>query len=154
MKKLFSILILGLCFVSLPAYRGWGQDVNSIADELYSGLADIIENNMNDADACVAQVDNYYKANQDKVVAIRTAVEKAMEQAAPKINEYMSMSDEELEALSRKAEERQQAGASQMSSAGKRYTDALKIFSMKYPKAGMKIGMEALQLVPGFKQQD
>jgi len=154
MKKLFSILILGLCFVSLSAYRGWGQDVGSIADELYSGLADIIENNMNDADACIAKVDNYYKANQDKVVAIRTAVEKAIEQASPKTDEYMSMSKEELEALSKKAEEQQQAGGPQMSPAGKRYTDALKVFTMKYPKAGMKIGMEAMQLIPGFKQQD
>jgi len=153
MKKLFSIFILGLCFVSLSAYIGWGQDVTGIADELYSGLADIIGNNMNDADACVAKVENYYKANQDKVVAMRNAAEKAMERVLPKMDEYMSMSEEELEALAKKAEKRQQAGEPQMSPAGKRYSDALKAFSMKYPKAGMEIAMEAMQLVPGFKQQ-
>jgi len=148
MKKILSIFVVVFLMISLPSGVSQAEDVNVIADKFYAGLADIIERNMDDPQTCVKEVEDYYQDNQESIKQIRRAAEKAMEQLAPMMEQYMSMSEEELGAL-----ERQQKGwgqQPQMSPDAVRYTQALEAFTMKYPQYGMEIATKAMQLVPGF----
>lgn len=127
------------------------QMLDSLTDEFYNGLADIIEQNMNDPQACVTAVDGYFTTNQDKVEQIRKQAAEAMEAIGPEIDKYMSMTEEEAKAMAEK-QGTQPDRQPKMSAAGQRYNDALKAFSLKYPQYGMKIAGKTMQLVPGFSK--
>ena len=149
MQRLLKRLVLSvLCLVVLSGIAA-AQSLDSLTDEFYGGLADAIEQNMNDPDSCVAAVDNYFAANQDKVAQIRQEAEEAMKAIAPEIDKYMSMTEEEAAAMEQK-QGMQANKQPKMSAAGQRYNNALKAFSTKYPQYGMKIAGKTMQLVPGF----
>ena len=152
MRRPFKIFVLSSFFAFSIICAGAAQEINKISEEFYSGLADIIEDNMNNPDACVAKVEDYYQANQDKIKEIRAAAEKAMEQMAPQMGKYMSMTQEEAEALAKKEGAQGETIKPRMLPEAERYSDALKTFSMKHLEAGTKIAMESMQLIPGFKQ--
>ena len=137
----FFVFILGS---ALPA-----QDINQLTDGFYNGLADIIERNIDNPQECVAEVDNYYQTHQDEVKQIRQQAEKAMEQIAPQIDKYMSMTEEEAAALAAQQKGSESTPESRMSQAAKRYSEAVKAFSAKYPKEGMEIAGKAMQLFMG-----
>ena len=146
MKRCSLLLAVVLC-VGVFVGQLRAQDVSRLADEFYAGLADIIERNMNAPDNCLAEADRFYQTNQDKVLAMRKAAEKAMQQAAPLMEKYMSMSEQEAEALANKQQGGVQGRQSRLSSAAQRYTEAVKNFATKYPMPGMRLATLAMQLV-------
>ena len=145
MSKILKIFCVGV-FVFL-AFQALSQavDIKALTDGFYGDLAEIIERNMNNPEQCVAEVQNYYNTNQDKVAQIRQESEKAMQQIAPQMEKYMSMTEEEAEAMSRSNVGQPKP---QMSAAGKRYSDAVSTFMAKYPKEGMRIAGFSMTLVP------
>jgi ribosome-binding ATPase YchF (GTP1/OBG family) len=145
MSKIFKIFVVGFFAFIIFQTISQAKDLRALSDEFYSGLAGIIERNMNNPEQCVAEVQDYYNANQDKVMQIRQESEKALQQIAPQMDKYKSMTEEEAEAMSKSSVERAE---SRMSAAGKRYSDAMKAFMVKYPKEGMKIAGFSMALVP------
>ncbi len=150
MERLFKYFVL-LCICSF-IFKGavTAQQINSVADEFYNGLADVIEKNMDAPEDCVREVDNYFAANQDKVELIHREAAKAMEQIAPEIDKYMSMTEEEAAAMAQKQGTQTNRQTPKMSAAGQRYNEILKAFCSRYPQQGMKIAGKTMQLVPGF----
>lgn len=149
MKKFFLSLFLaaavfftGQCF---------SQELVSIADEFYTGLADIIEANMDSPQECLGQVINYYQNNQDKIKQIQVYMEEAMKKAAPMMEKlaerYNNMTDEQAEQFDQisTAEDNFKPRAS---NAGQRYAEVLSEFSQKNPSEGMRIATMAMQLLP------
>ena len=138
------LMVVILCFTSQAA------DLNKMSDKFYAGLADIIESNMDDASSCVVAVERYYQENKALVAQIREETAKVLAQSAPMMNkmmnEYMSMSEAELEAMEKKYKGMQQQG--QKSPGMTRYSKALQEFTSKYPKYGVEIAIKAMQLVP------
>ncbi len=133
------------------------EDLNTIADGFYNGLAEIIERNMNAPDNCVTEVDNYFQANQATVRKIREISKKPMEQAMDRgmaiMEKYKSMSEEELGALQRQAEqkaEKMRQVSRKRSPGATRYSDAMKEFTRKHPQHAMRIVGKTMQLMPGF----
>lgn len=150
MERLSKYFVL-LCICSF-IFKGavTAQQINSVADEFYNGLADVIENNMDAPEDCIREVDNYFAANQDKVELIRREAAKAMEQIAPEIDKYMSMTEEEAVAMAQKQGTQANSPAPKMSAAGQRHNEILKAFCSRYPQQGMKVAVKTMQLVPGF----
>ena len=150
MERLFKYFVL-LCICSF-IFKGavTAQQINSVADEFYNGLADVIEKNMDAPEDCVREVDNYFAANQDKVELIRHEGAMAMEQIAPEIDKYMSMTEEEAAAMAQKQGTQANSPAPKMSAAGQRYNEVFKVFCSRHPQQGMKIAGKTMQLVPGF----
>ena len=149
MDKLAKVFTWWCFFVFILSGIVSAQDLNKITDKFYTGLAEIIERNINNPGECVREVENYYQTHQEEVRQIRQQAEKAMEQIAPQIDKYMSMTEEEAAALAEKQKASGNTPESRMSQAGKRYTEALKAFSAKYPKDGMEIAGKAMQLFMG-----
>jgi len=151
--RTFVTIMAAVCLLALPAVVR-AQDLTTIADSFYAGLADVIERNMDNPEVCVQDVESYYRANQSAVAQMRQAAQKAMEQVAPEIEKYMNMTEEDLQALAKKhAESGQAANQPHMSVGAQRYTRALKNFSAQYPQYGMKIATKAMQLAPGFTKE-
>lgn len=151
--KIFVFVFLAI-FISSPLLKA--EDANTLADGFYNGLAEIIERNMNNPDNCVVEVENYYQANRATVEKIRQLAEKPMAQAMQEMDKvmekYESMSEEELEALERQAQQKgSQYKQQKMSPGAARYTEAMKNFTMKYPQQAMKVAGKAMRLVPGMK---
>ena len=150
MERLFKYFVL-LCICSF-IFKGavTAQQINAVADEFYNGLADVIEKNMDAPEDCIREVDNYFAANQDKVELIRREAAKAMEQIAPEIDKYMSMTEEEVAAMAQRQGTQANRQIPKMSAAGQPYNQILKAFCSRYPQQGMKIAGKTMQLVPVF----
>jgi protein subunit release factor A len=153
MKKTMKVLFLAFLMLFILNYVGLAEDLNKLTDRFYTGLADIIEGNMDSPNECVRAVDKYYLDNQALVGKMRQATKEAMEEATPMIekmiNKYESMSEEELEALEKQYQGMEQEMSKKQIPAGAaRYTELLQTFTMKYPKYGMEITMRAMQLMP------
>ncbi len=127
------------------------QDLTKIADNFYAGLADVIEANMDDPDNCLREVEDYYQKNEATVKQIRMSAEEAMKQVIPLVDEYMSMSEGELEAFAREQKMNRQSQL-RISPGAVRYTETMKAFTMKYPAYGLQVATKALQLIPGGEQ--
>ncbi len=152
---MLRILLVAFLMLGLLCCVAWAEDTAGLLNRFYAGLSDIIESNMGDPEGCVREVSAYYQNNQALIAQIREVTEKAMSQAAPMMTEmmeqYSSMSKEELEAMGKRYEGTQgdmsQRGTTFQS---ERYTKALDTFATKYPQAGMQIGLKALELMPSF----
>ena len=153
MKKIGGIFVLGYFFMFLLSSPVVAEEINNMVDDFYNGLAEIIENNMDDPEKGVKEVEGYYQNNQETVMKIRQEAEKAMQQIAPVIDKYMSMAEEEAAALAEQQKGRQNTQESRMSPAAKRYSDALKALTLKYPKYAMEIAGKAMRLFPGFDKE-
>ncbi len=150
MGRFFKHFMLLCIFLAIFNGIVTAQQINSVTDEFYNGLADVIEKNMDVPEDCIREVDNYFTANQDKVELIRREAAKAMEQIAPEIDKYMSMTEEEAAAMAQKQGTQTNRQTPKMSAAGQRYNEILKAFCSRYPQQGMKIAGKTMQLVPGF----
>ncbi len=150
MERFFKYFVL-LCICSF-IFKGvvTAQQINSVADEFYNGLADVIEKNMDAPEDCIRAVDNYFSANQDKVELIRREAAKAIEQIAPEIDKYMSMTEEEAAAMAQQQGTQANRQTPKMSAAGQRYNEVFKAFCSRHPQQGMKMAGKTMQLVPGF----
>ena len=132
----FYLLLFAVFFTPL-AVRA--ENASQAMDRFYSDLARIIENHMDQPDEAVRQVKAYYRTHPGDVDQIRQHTQSAMSQGMAMMNQYASMSDEELDQLARDAERYQPAGADP----AERYTKALQAFSMKYPREGAEIASQA-----------
>jgi hypothetical protein len=101
MFRIFSLafLMLALFCCVAPA-----ADLSALLEDFYGGLADIIENNMDEPQNCVREVDAYYQDNQALVYQIQEETANVMAQAAPMMqgmmDDYQSAkSEEELRAM-------------------------------------------------------
>ena len=153
-----NIKTLGITIFLIVTFLGGvsrAENLQTLTERFYTGLADIIEQNMNSPQDCVSAVNRYYQNNQQTVEKIRRLTKEALEKAAPMMEKmapamqdyqkrYESMSEEELEALERKHQSRQP----EMSPALTRYSKALDAFIQKYPNQGMEIAMKAMELMP------
>lgn len=149
-RSIWFLIAFG--FIFLTAGFASAENLEKIADDFYGGMAVIIERNMSSPDKCVSEVEDYYATNQATVSKIREEAKKAMEKAAPMMqatmDKYMSMSEEELEALQSQKEGQLTEMKSKMSPGAKRYSEALEEFTKKHPMHAMKIASLAMQLVP------
>ena len=140
-----TILLLGN-----PVYSQV-QDLTKITDNFYAGLADIIEVNMDDPDKCLEEVEDYYQKNEATVKHIRISTEEAMKQLTPSVDEYISMSEGELEAFAQEQRINRQSQL-RMSPGALRYTEAMETFTMKYPAYGLQVATKAFQLIWGGEE--
>ena len=145
------VLLVTLCFVFAVCAPAGAQDMDAMMDGFYIGLANIVERNMNAPDQCVIEVDAYYVQNQDVINKVREISEKHMAASAEMMERAMSMTEEELEALSIEMEGKRFEQDSSMGN--NRYTDVMQEFSMKYPQQGMKVTMKAMQFMSGGATQ-
>ena len=141
MKKYFSLLF-SICFILfLSSVGGYAEDPMY---DFYSGLADVIEKNMDNPDRCVSEAESFIRKNIKPLVKA-TETGKRMAQSGM----YNNMSEEEAR---KKLEEM----GSHMSQSGSmeainRFTNALGKFSMKYPKHGEKISDILSEYQPQFE---
>ncbi len=153
MKKIVKSFLLTFLIILLLDNLVYSQvqDLAKITDNFYAGLADIIEANMDNPDKCLREVEDYYQKNEATIKQIRILTEKAMKQLTPLVDEYMSMSEAELEAFAREQKLNHQSQL-RMSPGTIRYTETIKAFAMKYPAYGLQLATKALQLIPGGEQ--
>ena len=153
MKKIVKPFLLTFLLILLLDNLVYSQvqDLTKITDNFYAGLADIIEVNMDNPDKCLREVEDYYQKNEAIIKQIRILTEKAMKQLTPLVDEYMSMSEAELEAFAREQKLNRQSHL-RMSPGAVRYTETMKDFAMKYPAYGLQVATKALQLIPGGEQ--
>ena len=153
MKKIVKPFLLTFLIILLlgnPVYSQV-QDLTKITDNFYAGLADIIEVNMDNPDKCLMEVEDYYQKNEATVKQIRILTEEAMKQVTPLVDEYMSMSEGELEAFAREQKLNSQSQL-RISPGAVRYTETMKVFAMKYPACGLQVATKVFQLIPGGEQ--
>lgn len=146
MRPTAAIIIFMLAAWACPLSQA--EDLSAVTDEFYSGLAAIIEANMDSPDNCVSEVDNYYKKNQKSVEKIREFTAKTIEQAMAVKDRYGAVTDEEPEDVDLMAVQ-EGITAPGLTSGSARYANALKNFAMKYPREGLKIAGKSTQLLPG-----
>lgn len=154
MKKIVKPFLLTFLLILLLGnpVHSQVQDLTKIADNFYAGLADIIEVNMDNPDKCLKEVEDYYQKNEATIKQIQMRAEEAMKQATPLVDEYMSMSEGELEAFARERNLMSRQSRLRMSPGAIRYTETMKIFAMKYPAYGLQVATKDLQLIPGGEQ--
>lgn len=162
MKKICNIFVLTFLIIFALSCVSRAEDVDTIMDKFYDGLADIIERNMDSPDQCVREINDYYRDNQATVEKIRKMMEKGMAQARAMMKQYERthdeqtyMTDDDIEAIERRARlmgmTRGIAEEPAMSPGTERYTKALEVFTAKYPLRAMGITMKAMELMPTGK---
>lgn len=151
---LVLLLVSMLCAVSSAA------DLRALQDKFYVGITDVMERNMEDPQQCLRAVDKYFEDNQALVAQIRKETEKVMAQSAPMMqkmmDQYQSMSEEELEALEKKSvgiAGMEKRIASQMSPTMTRYNKVMDTFMERYPQYAMELAGKMLRLMPDFNKQ-
>ncbi len=145
---IFAFLTASLSISILAPVRiSHAEDINSIMDNFYNGLADIIERNMDSPEQCILEVDIYYKDNRATIEKIRKMTERGMSQSMAMMDKYGSMSEEELEMLEVKARRRSEAQYP-VPKGATRYTEAMAAFSAKYPQYALGIATKAMQFLP------
>lgn len=162
MKKICNIFVLTFLIIFALNCASRAEDIDTIMDKFYDGLADIIERNMDSPDQCVREVNDYYRDNQATIEKIRKMTEKGMAQARAMMKQYKRtpdeqtyMTDEDIKAMEKRARlmgmTRGAAEEPAMSPATKRYTKALEAFAAKYPLRAMDITIKAMELMPTGK---
>ena len=132
------MLILGLAF---PLYLK-AQDLETLAADFYNGLADIIENNMDNPNACVAAIEEFYAANQELIVQMREAAQKSIGYGENQ------MSQEQIQTMMLQQSITQQMPDTPVTRAAMRYSNALTLFSQRYPQQAATIAAQAMVLMP------
>lgn len=158
LRFVFSLCLIIFLFAAI-SHAEEANEIATLMNKFYNGLADIIERNMDSPDACVAEVESYYENNKEAVDKIRSLMEKALAQA-------MAMA-KELEAKSAEYSKKENMSPSELAELAEkeaalipkpspareteRYSKALAAFSAKYPKQGLKIATKSLLLLPEAK---
>jgi len=160
MRRILVLLCVFLGFYAAAASSAFGQNLHDLSEKFYSGLAGIIERNMDNPANCVREVDAYYRNNQALIKQIRSETAKAMQRIAPMVQEYMqaidgSMSGSDFdEAKLRELDSQMGAYRTRQPSGSPaidRYSKAIEAFSKKHPQYGMKIAMRAMELMPDMQ---
>lgn len=141
-----KIAVVFIFFYMLFVFAVQAEDLVGATIEFYSGLAQIIEDNMDDPDSCVSQVREYYRSNQDEVLILRKAAKDALDRMSGVYGKYSQRdSDSQMEASNNDKEAVIQAAM--------RYGNALRSFSAKYPEAASEVKAESMQLLPDYIQR-
>lgn len=119
-------VIFGL--VSLFTF-GAAADELDVLYSFYNGLADIVEQNRNNPDECVAKVEEFVKNN---VASMNEAAKKAKEQAEQRV-----VTEEEAERMMNQPPPTVSGG--QGMNAIERFSLVFGIFAQKYPEHASKI---------------
>lgn len=162
MKKICNIFVLTFLIIFALSCASGAEDIDTIMDKFYDGLADIIERNMDSPDQCVREINDYYKDNQATIEKIRKMMEKGMAQARAMMKQYERthdkqtyMTDDDIEAMERRARlmgmTRGVAEEPTMSLGEERYAKALEAFAAKYPLRATDIAIKAMELMPTGK---
>lgn len=155
MKRLcgiFTLLFL-FAFAAGPVYAVEDYEkfrsLAKLTDEFYGGLADIIEQNMDNPKACVGAVEDYYQANENRVTQIRSGIRDFFEEMASLAEKSTTMPAEEFKAFAAAEEARlKEISEPSATSGGERYVKAMEKFSTKYPEYGLKVAAKAVKLFP------
>lgn len=154
-KTKICFFVMFILAYSLPVITH-AETAYFVTEMFYSGLANVIESNMNAPDKCVRDVERYYSNNKRLVLKIREETQGKIKEFEPIMNEYMKLiekvmagevSEEELAAFNK---ELQKKNPIQYSAEVDRYTAALETFTQRYPKQGMKIAAKSVELAPDF----
>ena len=129
----------------------FAEELGELTDQFYSGLAQVIENNMHAPGEAVRAVDAYYAMHEREAQKIREKMEVPMREASELMDKYQSMNAAELEAWKRS--ESGHVRRRQESSAQTLYGEALMAFSERYPIEGAKIASKAMALLPDMSAQ-
>ena len=161
MLKIFGSLLMSLLIFQFTPSWATAEDINTFTEEFYMGLSDIIENNINNPDVCVARVNDYYSARKELIEKIqdlsKEPMAEAMSMGIKMIKNYESMSEEELKAHKQQALAKQSEFEGMNSMAlpqATRYGRILEEFTRMYPQQGMQVGLKTMELLPemdGFK---
>ncbi len=137
MFKFFKVSLIAvflMCLFSALAFSA-GNTIYGF----YSGLADILERNMNAPDACVSEADRFIQTN---LPGLAQNVQQNI-QTAESID-YENMSVEEAQQMAAQVEQtmgmEQSALMNEGMTAMNRFTNLLTGFAMKYPEHAEKIG--------------
>jgi DNA repair ATPase RecN len=132
MKRISGQLFSGILIACLVFTCVYAADENIMYD-FYNGLANIIEQNMNNPDNCVTQAENHIRAN---IAKLKEVVQKAKQMARTMPQAQMSQAEleQKMQALST------DPMANKMMDTMQRFSQALYNFSEKYPDHAEKIG--------------
>jgi len=154
-----SILVLAISFFCNAAHADDAEEMAKLMDEFYEGLAEVIENNMDDPDKCLSEVDSYYEENKDTVEKVQELTAKAMEQVGVMMEQSEStwsadadrdyIDAEELAKMAQKSG-LTESGAPQMEETD-RYTKALEAFMKKHPMHALRIATKAMMFMAPSK---
>ncbi|MFH1867496.1 MAG: hypothetical protein ABH843_00870 [Candidatus Omnitrophota bacterium] len=145
MKK--STAVINYFFITLfmICYGAYAQDVESLKDEFYDGIAQIIEHRMDEPGLCVKEVNQYYEDNSATVKQIRewSGVTKA--HVTGSYSESRSISDSQMQGYHDEAEYAHKI--SQTATDGMlRYKEALQVFMHNHMIEGLHILTKAKEL--------
>ena len=141
--KVAIIALFVLCAFKFPAFA---EDLTTMSDKFYNGLADTIQRNMNNPERCVKEVDKYYDSNRSYIIKIREITEKHMKEAMAMMDKYENMTAAEMEAMSKKMEKNMVNP--HVSKGAEKYGETMEKFATKHPQYGFKIAMKAKELMP------
>ncbi|MFH1856032.1 MAG: hypothetical protein ABH836_02230 [Candidatus Omnitrophota bacterium] len=152
-KMRFLVMIFLGLFILTAVVKA--QDLQMLTDDFYMGLAEVIENNMTDAEGCLNDVNNYYEENSFLVEQIKEEAKKTLNETLPLMEEYTeeTVASNESDLSSVEIEEIQWNEQS-ASPAMQRYAEALEAFTQKYPKYSFDIGIKAMELFPDIEPVD
>jgi len=154
MRKLLHITLALFLYISLSCATFAEESFDQITDTFYGGLAEIITHNMNNPDACVKKVDDYYNNNKETINQIRTMSRRYMAQAKAMMETYEWTEAEgaQLEALDT-AELEKGLSSPQHAPGANKYIKAMDEFASKHPEHAVRIVMKAGELAPRFENE-
>jgi len=144
-------IVLIICvFISSACKNVHAEDIETVIDGFYDGLALVIESNANDPDRCLREVNAYYEKNQKVVEKIRDLTAKGMEQAMAVQDKSSVVAVEEPQAFDLMAFQRG-ITAPDLTPGSVKYTNALREFTKKFPREGLRIAGKTVDLLPDVK---
>lgn len=143
MRRLSIGLIVGLVFISSFLLFSWAGD-NPMFD-FYNGLAEVIERNMNNPGACLAQAEDYIKNN---IKTLQEVAERGRRMAQQNMQKYENMNREELESTMKEAERTMSdpkvaESMNRSMTAMNKFVEVMGEFTVQHPDEGERI-METL----------
>ena len=140
--KIVNVLIAGLLIfsLSLPALKA--EVSEGVMAELFNGLADIIERNLNNPAQGIAQLQEYIAANKTSFTEWKRTVQENMEKAMA--NPQQMPSSQEMQKMQGSMENSQ--GAQAMG----RWSQAIMNFMMRNPQIADQIQEVMEEISPNF----
>ena len=143
-----KIAIFTCVFISSACALSRAEDIKTVVDEFYGGLAAVIESNMESPGRCLREVSSYYKKNRKSVEKIRELTAKNMEETMAVKDKSAAITNEGPQAFDLMAFQRG-VTAPDLTPGSAKYANALKKFTKKYPREGLELAGKTVQLLPG-----
>jgi transcriptional/translational regulatory protein YebC/TACO1 len=137
---LFPAVLLIFCLLSCISLA---EVTETFMEEFYQELTNIIEGNMDNPERCVAEVERFYEKNQGRLSQFLEEAKRSGAHQDIAIKEQMdSMTEAEMQEAIERAQN------SKLFQIMTRYSQAVVLFSRKYPEHGLKIMEKFRQAFP------